>query len=78
MTHDRQLVQTGLSIEQDDTGYLARISAPHEDYSLSISQMSMNNITDLEVSRSPLPGFFILHDVQRQPYRMAILVLGFQ
>ena len=45
---------------------------------LSVPQMTMDDITNLEVPGSPLSRFFILHNLQRQPYRVSILVFGFQ
>jgi len=60
MTHDRQLVQTRLSIEQDDTGRQQRIPYGGSDL-LSIPQMTMNDIPNLEIPRSSLSRLFVLH-----------------
>jgi hypothetical protein len=77
MTHDRQLVQTRLSVEQDDTGCQHPVLYDFGDL-LSVPQMTMNNITNLEIPRSPLSRLFMLHHVQRQPDRVTELVFGFE
>ena len=45
---------------------------------LSIPQMTMNDIPNLEIPRSPLSRLFVLHHMQCQTYRVTELVLGFE
>ena len=77
MTHDRQLVQTRLSVEQDDTSCQRQILYDSSDL-LSVPQVTMNDITDLEIPRSPLSRLFVLHHMQRQPDRVTELVFGLE
>jgi hypothetical protein len=60
MTHDRQLMQTRLSIEQDDTGRQQQMLSGSIDL-LSVPQMTMDDIPNLEIPRSPLSRLLMLH-----------------
>jgi hypothetical protein len=77
MAHDRQLVQTRLSVEQDDTGCQQQELYGSIDL-LSVPQVTMNDIPDLEIPRSPLSRLLMLHNMQRQTYRVTKLVLRFE